>query len=364
LSYINNISLLQFKNHSKLKLGFSRKVTALVGKNGSGKTNVLDAIYYICFARSYFAKSDKILCHVAQSGFRVDALLAKNNTEENIVCIYREDATKELLVNGEKITKVSAYLGSNSCVMIAPDDIHIINDGSEYRRKWIDAILCQTNKQYLLHLQQYQKIVTQRNALLKNMAENKQQNSEILDFYNVTMHQHGSYIFHYRNEVLPTLITTIHEYYKAIAGKTDNISINYVSQLQQADLKQLLVMNFSKDYYSQRTNYGIHKDDIEFGMNDELLKQMASQGQKKSFLLAMKLTELNYLTKNLRNKPILLLDDIFERLDDERITRLFAVLNKMDILQIILTDTMAERVEKTLTAVESDFEAISLDKGT
>jgi DNA replication and repair protein RecF len=360
LSTLNQIQLIQFKNHLKLELAFKNRITALIGPNGSGKTNILDAIYYVCYGRSFFSSNDKQVGNFNVQGFRVDGFFANKNENDHIYCIYREDGKKEIWHNDESLKKTSALLGLHTCVMIAPDDISLINDGSEERRKFVDAILCQTNSNYLVQLQSYNKILLQRNALLKQMHENPQTDKSLLQIYNNQLQQYGSYVYSERHQLIQYLQPIILQHYKTIAGKVDAISLQYQSQLHQISLLHLLQQNEYKDLASQRTNYGVHKDDLAFVMHNEPLKNIASQGQKKSFLLALKLTELHYLQQHAQSQPMLLLDDIFERLDNDRIKNLFNYISTLNNVQVFITDTNAQRVEAALKAHTADFELTQL----
>jgi DNA replication and repair protein RecF len=361
MSHLQKIQLIQFKNHLSHQYEFGCRFIGITGKNGTGKTNLLDAIYYLCFARSYFIKSDKLLQHFNYKGFRVDGLFKNDDITHNIKCILREDGKKEIYIDEEAIKKTSEFLGHHTCVMIAPDDIEIINEGSEVRRKFLDTILCQIDKDYLIKLQQYNKIILQRNALLKQLVENNSNKNDLVEVYNNQLHDLATYLYAVRKEKFVLLKEHIIRFYKQMATSIDAIELRYESQLHEAPLKDLLQFNFQKDLYAQRTNYGIHKDELYFSMGEEALKTIASQGQKKSFLLALKLSEFEMLNAHATHPPILLLDDIFERLDDTRIDKLFELITTKLNCQVFITDTSKSRLELSLSKFTKEYEVVEVD---
>ncbi len=343
-----------------LQQAYSKRITAFIGANGCGKTNIMDAIYYLCYSRSYFTKSDKQVGNFNTLGFRVDGFFEKNDIQNHTSCIYREEGKKEIWLNEEQLKKASSLLGLHSCVMIAPDDISLINEGSEERRKYIDAILCQIDGNYLIQLQAYNKIILQRNALLKQLQQTLNQQKNLLQVYNQQLHQCGSYIYQQRVKHLQQIKPLVLHNYNTVANNNEAIEMLYQSQLHQHSLIDLLSYNEQKDLASQRTNYGIHKDDLICTLQQEPFKAIASQGQKKSLLLAMKLAELQYLQQHLKSQPILLLDDIFERLDNDRMQNLFGHIYNNTTAQIFITDTNAQRVKDLLQPLTIDFEIVVL----
>jgi DNA replication and repair protein RecF len=360
MSILRHINILQFKNHRQQSFAFAHRITGIVGKNGIGKTNLLDAVYYLCFARSYFTKSDKNLQSFEHLGFRIDGVFEQVPESLHLKCIFREDGKKELYINTDAIKKTSDYIGNAIAVMIAPDDISLINEGSEGRRKFIDTICCILNKQYMHHLQQYNKTLLQRNALLKELQETGKRDTTLLDIYDGQLVANGQYIYTYRKDKIAYLQDLFMQQYAYLAGSTDAITISYESHLQKYAFGDLLKQQLQKDLYAQRTNYGIHKDDMVFTMHKELLKNVASQGQKKTSLLSLKLAEYMLLQKETNQHPILLLDDIFERLDDHRIAQLFSLITTQLQCQVFITDTNKERLEKSLQQLGSNFEILEL----
>jgi DNA replication and repair protein RecF len=355
MSLLKSLTLIQFKNHIYLQQHFNSNIIAIVGKNGVGKTNILDAIYYLCYGKSYFSKSDKMLTSFNHLGFSLVGNFEKKGNLHQTKIILRPEGKKEIAVDDEILSKNSALLGKNSAVIIAPDDISIINEGSEGRRKYIDTILCQIDDTYLINLIQYNKVLIQRNALLKQLNEQKTFTSELLTIYNNQLVQFGKIIYEKRAVHIPKICEITLNFYKKIALSNDSITIDYQSQITNNSYLSLLENNIQKDIYASRTNIGIHKDDLQINLHNEAFKYMASQGQKKSLLLALKLTELNYLQQYLSDAPILLLDDIAEKLDAARLALLFNYITTQTTSMVIITDTHKQRIESLLAPNNNTF---------
>ncbi len=357
---LNSIQLTQYKNHGATHIQFVPTINGIVGANGVGKTNLLDAVYYLCYARSYFTKTDKALPQFGAQGFRIHGQLTIHNQAYTHTCILRADGKKELLQDGVHIKKTSQYIGKCMAVFIAPDDVALINEGSELRRRYLDMLLCQLDYEYMQQLQTYQKTMLQRNALLKAMHDDGAQDDTLLGIYNLQLHTTGTYIYGQRALYISKLTTIVLSYYNLLAGAQDGIQLSYTSQLAHHQLQELLEKNIYKDTVTQRTNYGIHKDDLDITMLGEPLKQIASQGQKKTLLLALKLAEYQILMQYAQAKPILLLDDIFERLDSGRISQLFEIICTKLGGQVYITDTNYDRLVHAIQAYTTDYNIIQL----
>ncbi len=352
MSIIKFISLYQFKNYENANFEFSSNKVCLVGKNGTGKTNLLDAIYFLCFTKSYFHHNDQFIIQQHKNGLRINALL--NN--EEITVIIRADGQKEILLNNIAYSKKSDHVGKFCAVMISPDDISLINGSGEERRKFIDRTICQLNSEYLKKLVQYNKYLKLRNAYFKNLTSVEELNSDLLAVYDEKICEFGNYIFQERKKYLSTFNQKVEELYFYFADKNEKIDIVYQSSLNYNSLENLLKENLFKDVMSKRSNYGIHKDDLGFLFNKLPFKSIASQGQKKSFLFALKLAEFEMLKSTLNQQTFLLLDDIFEKLDAYRSQKLIAYLMQQQ-QQIFITDTHKSRVEE---AFKSNLDQIQL----
>jgi DNA replication and repair protein RecF len=358
---ISSISLIQFKNYFSQEFTFSERIIGICGKNGKGKTNLLDAIHYLCFTKSYFTRQDSLVAQHGLQGFRLEGHFSVNGKEDKAVCILRENGKKEFSVNDELYNRFSKHIGRYPCVVIAPDDVQLIIGGSEERRKFVDTLLSQLDPAYLQSLINYTKILQQRNSFLKNYNEafgNK--DLSVLDVLDEQLITEGEVIAKKRKEFLLHFLPEVKNLYNEIAQHYEPISLIYESELIQNNLQELLQYNRQKDLLIQRTTAGIHKDDLIFNMGQQTFKSVASQGQRKSLLFALKLAEVEVIKKEKRLSPILLLDDVFEKLDDERIGNLLNRVASDEDAQIFITDTNCERLEKQLEKLETGYQLIQL----
>ncbi len=356
---LEKISVYQFKNYTEKQFAFSENIIAICGLNGSGKTNLLDAIYFLCFTKSYFTKDAQTIEYNKQ-GLRIEGYFFKNNSPQTLTCIIRENNKKEFLLNNDEYKKFSDHIGKFPSVMVAPDDIDVINGNSDLRRKLLDTILSQVDKKYLQYLISYNKLLLQRNSVLKNINEQHQTDDFLMDTLNEQLTEKGEYIYVARKKFLEQLIPLCLNAYRHIAQSDDGIEIKYESQLMSMSFKELLHQNKQKDILLNRTSAGIHKDDIVITINQQPFKFNASQGQKKSLLFALKLAEFETLQQHNNFSPILLLDDIFEKLDTERMHHLLHRVCIENDGQVFITDTDAERVSTALKKISVPFQLIVL----
>ncbi|PSL43350.1 DNA replication and repair protein RecF [Chitinophaga niastensis] len=358
--HINKISLVQFKNYAQQHFLFDKRIVGITGRNGAGKTNLLDAIYYLCFTRSYFTSSEIQNTQYQTNGFRLEGFMEKNGQPEKIVCTVK-DGRKEITLNEEKYDRFSRHIGQFPAVMIAPDDAEIILGGSEERRKWMDTLLSQLYPDYLDHLIIYQKILLQRNSLLKNMAATGQNQDSLLDVFDLQLIMHGTPVFETRRAFLETFIPQVQRLYDYIAGRHEVVNIRYQCTLQEEDYATQLNASRYKDMQLQRTTAGIHRDDLLFLLDDHLMKTSASQGQRKSFLFALKLAQFEVIRQSKKFAPLLLLDDVFEKLDQERVTRLIALVASDTYGQVFITDTHAERLLQAFAGTSETIQLIEVE---
>lgn len=358
--FLHSISLVQFKNYARSEFSFDKRIVGICGRNGMGKTNLLDAIYYCCFTKSYFGRSDGAHVQHGAAGFRLVANMELNGRKEEAVCILRETGKKEFYLEGELYEKFALHVGRYPCVIIAPDDIRIIMEGSEERRRYIDALLSQLDSQYLQHLIDYNRVLQQRNGYLKSMAEKNIRDTSLLDVYDQQLVQYGEYIFSKRTEFLKELVPSVISFYKQIAATDEALEIEYESQLLQHPFADLLHRNRQKDILLQRTNAGPHRDNIDLQLKKQSFKNLASQGQRKSLLFALKLAEFELLKKHKGFAPLLLLDDVFEKLDEQRMHNLLAWVCVQNDGQIFLTDTHEDRIRGHFDALKQPYQVISL----
>ncbi|UYQ95139.1 DNA replication and repair protein RecF [Chitinophaga horti] len=353
---VRKISLVQFKNYPQRVFGFEKRIVGITGRNGSGKTNLLDAIYYLCFTKSYFTTTEAQNVLYNTNGFRLEGLLERGGSTEKIVCTLKE-GKKDVALNDDSYDKFSRHIGQFPAVMIAPDDAEIILGGSEERRRWLDALLCQLNPGYLDHLIAYQKILLQRNGLLKAIAETGHNQDALLEIFDDQLADHGIPVFEARRNFLGPFIPRVQALYDYLSGTHEVVDIKYQSHLHEGDFRKMLIQQQLKDKTLQRTSTGIHRDDLQFLLNGYPMKSSASQGQRKSFLFALKLAQYEVIRQFKQFPPLLLLDDVFEKLDQERVSRLIQLVKSGEYGQVFITDTHADRL---LAAFDGDGDIIQL----
>ncbi|MEI8059275.1 MAG: DNA replication and repair protein RecF [Ferruginibacter sp.] len=357
---LNTINITQFKNYDFSSFDFKERIIGICGLNGKGKTNLLDAIYYCCFTKSYFNKTDAHNVQFDKDGFRLEASFENDKETLKLVCINRGTAKKELSLNDVPYEKMSQHIGKFPAVMVAPDDIELITGGSEERRRYIDTVISQMDAQYLMLLMQYNKVLQQRNSLLKRFAEQGKTDWPLLEVLDQQLIQPGNYIYNKRKIFTEELIPMVQEFYHQIAENAEEVSLQYESQLNIGDFESVLNQFRQKDFILQRSNGGIHKDDIAMQLNGQSFKNTASQGQRKSLLFALKLAEFELLKRNKNFAPLLFLDDVIEKLDDNRMKQLLHWVCNENEGQVFITDTHRDRLETTFKTLNTEYQVIEL----
>ena len=358
--FLHSISVFQFKNYFQKEFCFTERIIGICGRNGVGKTNLLDAIHYLCFTKSYFLRQDHLNVHHGHEGFRLEGKFEVNDKPEKAVCILRETGKKEFSVNDSPYTKFSKHIGRYPCVIIAPDDIQLIIGSSEERRKFLDTLLSQLDHDYLQSLINYTKILQQRNSFLRSFQDGFGKDLAVLDTLDDQMSKEGNYIFEKRREFLLRFLPVVKQLYNDICHKYENITLLYESEMHHAGIDELLKHNRQKDLMLQRTSGGLHRDDLLFQLGEQPFKSMASQGQRKSLLFALKLAEMEIIKEEKRLSPILLLDDVFEKLDEERIGNLLLRVCPDEDTQIFITDTSFNRLQLQLKKLKVGVQLIEL----
>jgi DNA replication and repair protein RecF len=357
---LNKITLTQYKNYLQESFSFDKPIIGIYGKNGVGKTNLLDAIYYLSFTRSYFFKSDLQNVHHGKSGFRIEGNFISESKDQHVVCILRETGRKEVLLNDELYPRLSGHIGKFPCVIITPDDARIITEGSDERRRYSDALLCQMDAVYLQHLIEYNRLLQQRNQLLRSLAERISSDKSLLDVYDAQLQRPGTYIFVKRQHFFQEILPSIRSIYRYISGDDDGLELSYQSDLLTTPYAELLYKSRDRDIMMQRTLAGIHRDDIDIRMHNQAFKNIASQGQRKSLLFAMKLAEYDMLKTVKGFAPIILLDDVFEKLDAHRMHQLLERVCAPGNGQLFITDTHESRMRGHLEELSVDYALIGL----
>jgi len=354
------LRLTHFRNYSFEQFNFNQNIIGIHGKNGSGKTNLLDAIYYLCFTKGSFNRPDIQSVKEGHIGFRIEGNFQKLDDAKKIICILRENNRKEFLINDSAYQRFSDHIGKFPCIMIAPDDVSLITEGSEERRKFIDTLLSQLQHDYLEQLIAYNKILQQRNSFLKFAFERNEWDESLLEILNKQLTEKGNFIHERRRQFLNNFLPSVLEQYESIASKGDRLVLEYDSQITGQSFEELLRQNFQRDLYLQRTGCGIHKDDLEIRLHETAFKNLASQGQRKSLLFALKLAAFETLKENKGFSPILLLDDVFEKLDEERMQNLLEYVCLQSSAQVFITDTHKERLQQAFMKIGTVYQLIGL----
>jgi len=358
--FLKKLTLVNYKNFESKSFDFDATINCLVGQNGVGKTNVLDAIYHLAFAKSYFNPVSTQNIKHGTDFFMIDGVFEKETREEKIVCSFKRGAKKVIKRNGKMYEKFSDHIGFLPLVIISPADRDLIIEGSDTRRKFMDGVISQSDKDYLQNLIKYNRILTQRNSLLKYFVANQTFDKDTLAIYNEQMHALGTIIFEKRSAFIDAFTPIFKEEYKNIADKNENIDLQYQSQLQNGSLLELFDSALNKDRVLQYTSVGVHKDDLEFSIDNHSIKKFGSQGQQKSFLIALKLAQFHFIKKQAKTKPILLLDDIFDKLDESRVSRIVGLVENDSFGQIFISDTHPERTENVLKNIQQTYKIFTL----
>lgn len=358
---IRSLSLNHFKNHPAISFDFSPQINCFVGNNGVGKTNVLDALHYVSVGKSFLGNSD--LQHIENGAdfFTIEAEIQNEEKTDVIRIIQPKDSRKLIKKNDKNYERIADHVGYLPSVMISPYDSNLISDSGESRRRFLDSMISQTDSHYLFNLIQYQKSIQQRNALLKYFAKNRTFDQDSLEIYHDPITKFGNEIFVKRANFVQQLSPVVSSFYQIISGGKEEVSVTYESDLLTENFETILQNNIDRDRQLTYTSKGVHKDDLKFEMNGNLLKKMGSQGQQKSFLIALKLAQMSLIKQLTGKSPVLLLDDIFDKLDDQRVSQLIKLVNQQDFGQIFITDTHRERTESIVKRINEESKIFEIN---
>ncbi|MFT5890917.1 MAG: DNA replication and repair protein RecF [Dokdonia sp.] len=357
---LKSLSLINYKNFTSKALEFDAKINCFVGNNGVGKTNILDAIYHLSFGKSYFNPVTSQNINHKADFFVIDGVYDKNDREEKVVISAKKGQKKVIKRNAKAYDRFADHIGFLPLVIISPADRDLITEGSDMRRKFIDGVISQSDKKYLSNLLSYGKVISQRNALLKYFAANNTFDQDTLSVYNEQLVTYGQPIFEKRTEFLSHFEPIFQEQYKAISGDTEKVSLSYQSALHDMPFPHLLTNALAKDRMLQYSSVGIHKDDLAFEINGYPVKKFGSQGQQKTYLIALKLAQFNFIKNESGVSPILLLDDIFDKLDETRVTHIIKLVNTNNFGQLFISDTHPERTEEVVKKIHQSYELFHL----
>lgn len=359
--FVKNLKIINFKNHPEKSFDFSSEINCFVGNNGAGKTNILDALHYISMGKSFLGNSDFQNIKEDENFFSIESEI-EGEEKNDIIKILLQKETKKIIKKNEKTyERMADHIGFLPSVMISPYDANLISDGGESRRKFLDAMISQTDSEYLFHLIQYQKTLQQRNALLKYFQKNRTFDIDSLEIYNEPLTKFGTQIFKKRQLFVEAILPTIQHFYTIISKGNEKVTVIYESHLNEQNFEEILKENLEKDRLLTYTSKGIHKDDLRFEMNGNLIKKFGSQGQQKSFLISLKLAQIKRIKEITHKNPILLLDDIFDKLDDNRVSQLIELVNEQNFGQIFITDTHKERTESVVKRINEESKIFEID---
>jgi DNA replication and repair protein RecF len=362
--YISELSLLNYKNFGEANLTFSRKLNCFIGNNGVGKTNLLDAIYYLSSCKSYFNNPDSQNVRHGEEFFALQGRYDLDNTPEEIHCGFKNGQKKKIRRNKKEYERFSDHIGLLPLVMISPSDSVLIQGGSEERRRFMDSVISQYDRTYLEWLVRYNRVLQQRNVLLKEYAGQSGIDPDIFAVWDEQLIQLGQKIHIKRGRFLEELLPVFQKYYTLISGGKEIVSLEYGSQLNEKDFSLLLEESFARDRILQFTTTGIHKDDLELKLGGYPIKRLGSQGQNKTYLIALKFAQFDFVCSINSIKPILLLDDIFDKLDSSRVEEIVKLVSDDHFGQIFITDTNREHLDGILReAGGGDFRIFVVEQG-
>ena len=362
--FLEHLSLVNYKNLEAADYSLNPKINCFVGYNGVGKTNVLDAVYHLAFGRSYFSSlNNQNISHHADFCM-IEGLFQKENKKIRIQSSFQRDGKKTLKKNNKLYKKIADHLGFIPVVIISPTDRDLIAEGSSTRRKFLDSIIGQTYSPYVQHLIQYQRTLSQRNALLKQFKLQGNFDLETLAVYNDQLINYGVPIYEKRKAFVDEFLPYFIKRYKGISGSQEEIDVVYESQLHNNSLAELLQDSIDRDRILQHTSMGPHKDDLEFKIDGYPIKKYGSQGQQKTFLVALKLAQYDMMQHQTKLPPILLLDDIFDKLDDQRVSHIVDLVHDEAFGQLFISDTHKERTEQIIQKTGQSYSIFTLNKNS
>ena len=362
--HLKKLSLLGFKNYVEAEFDFSKNINCFVGNNGEGKTNLLDAIHYMSFCKSFFNPNDSQNIYHNNPFFVIQSTFVnEDESTEEIYCGLKRNEKKQFKRNKKEYKRLADHIGCIPLVMVSPADSEMITEGSESRRRFIDSVISQYDKPYLDNLIAYNKVLAHRNALLKTFAENRFFDKDSLAIWDEQMIALGNKIYEERKVFIEKFLPIFNQYYSVISNAKEEVALEYSSHLKDEKFEIALERGIDKDRALQYSSIGVHKDDLLFKINNFTLKKFGSQGQQKSFLIALKLAEFEFL-KKIKNKiPLLLLDDIYDKLDETRVQQLMQLVSKNGFGQIFITDTHQDRIARIFKKIKTDFKLFKIKGG-
>lgn len=362
IMYLKNIHLVQFRNHPKASFHFNQKIIGICGKNGAGKSNLLDAIYMLCLIKSYFNRTDSNSVHFLSDGYLIEGIfnLEFASCDTTLKLKYKMNEKKQLNFNEERYTKMGDHIGKYPCVFSSPEKLSIITEGNTERRRYMDVLFSQLSPKYLQHCLEYNKVLLQRNAYLKNALVSQHYDTQLLHIYAQQLCHHAQNIFESRTKYFCIFEQIVLDMYHKIASQKDNLSLKYSSSLSQPNYFELFTQNIELDKRTAKTNMGVHKDELDFLIDNVSIKHYGSQGQKKTLLLALTIAECRLINTYLNKKPILIMDDLLEHLDQDRILKFITILKDEPLPQIFISSPLKDNLMQTLSFLDNTYQIIEI----
>jgi DNA replication and repair protein RecF len=361
--FLKRLSLVNFKNYADFEAAFSPRINCFAGFNGAGKTNLLDAIHYLSFCKSHFNTADSQNIRHGEGFFVISGTFLFDGEETEVYCGFKKGQKKIFRKNKKEYEKLSEHIGLFPVVMVSPLDSDLIYGPGEVRRKFLDEMISQYNRTYLERLIAYNKALKQRNALLRQFQESMAFDAETLELYDDQLALHGRFILETREQFIQRFIPLFEEYYRFVSESREAPSLAYQSTVADGDIKSALFTSLAKDRAVQFTSIGPHRDDLELRLDGYSVKKFASQGQQKSYIIALKLAEYEFIRQQKNMKPLLLLDDIYDKLDERRFAKLLSLVSGDAFGQVFITDTHVDRIRQALERVDTDHRIFSVEGG-
>lgn len=360
---IEKLSLLHFKNYRNANFEFGEDLNCLFGENGSGKTNLMDAIYFLALTKSAFHNQDQLSITHDEDFFILDGVFSGGERRSKIRCMVQRNQKKVLLADGKAYERLNDHIGRFPVVLVLPGDTNLVSEGSEVRRKFFDGVLSQMDPSYLADLMHYSRYLHQRNAVLKIMAESGRTDHLMLDTYDEPLISLCKRLGSRRREFIASFEELFQKYYRFLSQGKERVEINYETEVLDADFEEKYLRQRTTDLQAQRTTKGLHKDEYAFYFDGVPVKKFASQGQLKSFALALRLAQFELMERARETKPILLLDDVFDKLDDLRIGQLLDLIQNGTFGQVFISDARPERSTQLISHLRCGKKIFDINKG-
>ena len=356
---LNKLHLINFKNLAQADIELAQGINCFVGDNGAGKTNILDAVYYLSMSKSAFTMTDGQSVHHGEDFFVIEgSYRSDGGAVEGVNCSFSRRGGKVLKRNGKEYERMADHVGAFPVVICSPRDTELITDAAEERRRYLNAFISQIDRTYLNAVMRYNTVLAERNRFLKSSSD-----ETMLEIYDMQLAEHGTRVWEMRRDMVERLQPMVAEYYRLLSDDREQVEVSYRSELSDMPMRDVLLHSRERDIFNQFTTSGIHRDDIIFRIGGYPLRKYGSQGQQKSFLIALKLAQYRLLTEATGERPILLLDDLFDKLDIGRVARLLTLVGGEDFGQILITDCNKLRLEDTLARADKQYALFMVEGG-